>query len=120
MPFLRPSGHSTAPDVIRHIEHALQIAGEDHVGIGTDGAVPAVVHLNEYRESQKSVFEERRKLGIAAPGESPDVMLLVPEYNSPRRLERLADDFAGARPLDRPGRKDIGWELCTAVPRGWT
>jgi membrane dipeptidase len=93
MPFLRASGQPNADDVLRHIEHAVDVAGEDHVGVGTDGGIPSVVHINEYRESQKSIFEERRKLGIAAPGESPDVMLLVPEYNSPRRLERLADDL---------------------------
>lgn len=93
MPFLRPSGQQNSEDVLRHIEHAVRIAGEDHVGIGTDGAIPSVIHMKEYRESQKSFYEERRKLGIAAPGESGDVMLLVPEYNSPRRLEQLADDL---------------------------
>jgi membrane dipeptidase len=120
MPFLRPSGQPTAPDVIRHIEHALQIAGEDHVGIGTDGAVPAVVHLNEYRESQKSVFEERRKLGIAAPGESPDVMLLVPEYNSPRRLERLADDLLKRGHSTGRVEKILGGNFARLFREVWT
>jgi membrane dipeptidase len=93
MPFLRTHGQQTADDVIRHIEHAVQVAGEDHVGIGTDGAIPPVLHMNEYRAELEASHAERAKLGIAAPGESGDVMLLVPEYNSPRRLERLADDL---------------------------
>ena len=32
--------------------------------------------------------------GIAAPGESPNVFNLIPEYNSPRRFKTLADDLS--------------------------
>ncbi|HEY1582453.1 MAG TPA: membrane dipeptidase, partial [Chthoniobacterales bacterium] len=42
MPYLRTSGQQMAEDVIRHLEHALQICGEDHVGIGTDGTISPV------------------------------------------------------------------------------
>ncbi|RRD00933.1 membrane dipeptidase [Prevotella sp. OH937_COT-195] len=34
--FLRTQGEATIADVIRHLEHAIEIAGIDHVGIGTD------------------------------------------------------------------------------------
>ena len=30
-------------DVVRHIEHAVEVAGEDHVSIGTDGGISAEV-----------------------------------------------------------------------------
>lgn len=93
MPFLRPGGQQTRDDVIAHLEHAVKVMGEDHVGIGTDGGVPAVRDLPAYRQKMKAFNEMRTKAGIAAPGESPDVMLIVPEYNSPRRLETLADDL---------------------------
>ncbi len=33
-PYLIPQGQPMAIDVIRHIEHAIDICGEDHVGIG--------------------------------------------------------------------------------------
>src|SRR3546814_3096135 len=39
MPFLRASGQPRADDVIRHIEHAVKVAGEDHVALGTDGGI---------------------------------------------------------------------------------
>ena len=39
MPYLRPGVQPTAQDVVRHVEHAVNVAGEDHVGIGTDGTV---------------------------------------------------------------------------------
>ena len=38
--------------------------------------------------------EDRSKRGIAAPGESPDVFNLIPEYNSPLRFKTLADDLS--------------------------
>jgi membrane dipeptidase len=41
MPFLNPTSHATADDVVAHIEHAVDVCGEDHVGIGTDGPVTA-------------------------------------------------------------------------------
>jgi membrane dipeptidase len=37
MPFLRKSGQPHAEDLIHHLEHAVNVCGEDHVGIGTDG-----------------------------------------------------------------------------------
>src|ERR1041384_1582403 len=43
MPFLRPAAQPHIDDVVRHIEHAVNVAGEDHVGIGTDGGVSTIV-----------------------------------------------------------------------------
>ena len=34
--FLRKDGEATVEDVVRHILHAMEVAGEDHVGIGSD------------------------------------------------------------------------------------
>ncbi|MDB6148063.1 MAG: peptidase, partial [Spartobacteria bacterium] len=42
MPFLRTAGQPMAEDVIQHIEHAINICGEDHVGVGTDGVISAI------------------------------------------------------------------------------
>ncbi len=93
MPFLRNSGQPHAADLIAHIEHAWKVAGEDHVGLGTDGQITGL-HVDE---KMKKRFAEtnaaRHKAGIAAPGEQDDVYLYVPEYNTPRRFERLADDL---------------------------
>jgi membrane dipeptidase len=35
-------------DVIQHVEHALNVCREDHVGIGTDGGIPTVELTAEY------------------------------------------------------------------------
>ena len=37
MPFLSPDSVADAEDVVAHIDHAVNVCGEDHVGIGTDG-----------------------------------------------------------------------------------
>ena len=94
MPFLRASGQPHAEDVIRHLEHAVNVCGEDHVGLGTDGGISGT-QLNEaYAKFQRKFFEDRAKAGIAAPGEAADVFNLIPEYNEPRRFKTLADDLA--------------------------
>ncbi|MBS0393613.1 MAG: dipeptidase, partial [Proteobacteria bacterium] len=94
MCFLRSSGQPQAADLIRHLEHAVDVCGEDHVGIGTDLAISPVPLDDAYRAAHRAEVERRRRAGISAPGESPDVLNVIAEYNEPRRLERLAADLA--------------------------
>lgn len=95
MPFLRANGQPHAEDVIRHIEHAVRVAGEDHVALGTDGGIAGIALDGDYADNHRRFYEERRAMGIAAPGEAPDVFNLIPEYNHPARFLTLADDLAG-------------------------
>jgi membrane dipeptidase len=90
MPYLRTSGQVVADDVIRHIEHALKVCGEDHVGIGTDGTIPAVVVTPEFRKQFADEIAERQKRGISAPGERADSLTFAPDLNEPLRFERIA------------------------------
>lgn len=90
MPFLRTKGQPMAEDVIRHIEHAVYVCGEDHVGIGTDGSISPVAVTPEFVKRFREDIANRRRLGISAPGESEDVYTFVPDLNSPRRLETIA------------------------------
>ncbi|MGH8237000.1 MAG: dipeptidase [Steroidobacteraceae bacterium] len=93
MPFLRASGQPHAEDLIRHLEHALNVCGEDHVGLGTDGGISGIKLDEKYAAFQRKFFEDRHKAGIAAPGEAADVFNLVPEYNDARRFFTLANDL---------------------------
>lgn len=92
MPFLRETGLATAADVIRHLEHAIRICGEDHVGIGTDGGLSAI--NDGGRDAHRQNYEARRARGFAAPGEGPDRFNYVEEYNRPDRFRVLARDLA--------------------------
>lgn len=90
MPFLRTKGQPMAEDVIRHLEHAINICGEDHVGIGTDGSIAPIDLTPEYKERHRQDIANRRRLGISAPGEEEDVYTFVPDLNTPRRFDTLA------------------------------
>jgi membrane dipeptidase len=93
MPFLRTAGQPHAQDVALHLEHAVNVCGEDHVGLGTDGTISGVEINDAFRASFRKSIEDRRKAGISAPGETPDVFTLIPEYNDPLRFLTLADDL---------------------------
>jgi membrane dipeptidase len=94
MPFLSASGSASSADLMRHLEHAVQVCGEDHVGIGTDGSASAVEVDESYRESLRKEYESRVAQGIAAPGETADAYEFIADYNEPARYLRLADDLA--------------------------
>jgi len=93
MPFLRESGQPHAEDLIRHIEHAVDVCGEDHVGLGIDGSISGLPLTDAYKAWFKKSVEDRQKAGVSAPGESADVYTLVPEYNDPLRFLHLAGDL---------------------------
>jgi membrane dipeptidase len=90
MPFLRTQGQPMAEDVVRHIEHAVNVCGEDHVGIGTDGTISPVHLTPQYIKDFRESVQKRRRLGISAPGETEDVYTFVPDLNTPRRFELIA------------------------------
>lgn len=94
MPFLRAGGQPHADDLIRHLEHAVSVCGEDHVGLGTDGTISGIELNDAYWKQQREFVEARAKAGISAPGESGDIANVLPEYNEARRFLSLADDLA--------------------------
>jgi membrane dipeptidase len=91
MPYLKAGAQPMAEDVLRHLEHAIRVAGEDHVGLGTDGSVSAVDLTPEYRKRFEEDIARRKKAGIGAPGEVAAVYPFVPDLNSPRRLQRVGE-----------------------------
>lgn len=90
MPFLTDSGPAKAEHVARHIEHAIKICGEDHVGIGTDGPMSAVPNMAEFMEAQRQYIVQRRAQGIAAPGEREDAPFFVVDLQGPDQYRALA------------------------------
>lgn len=95
MPFLRASGQPQREDLIRHIEHALNVCGEDHIGIGTDNPFMGYTVDDRMRAEHRRFYEERVRLGIAAPGEAADVYNFVEGYNAADRYDRIAADLSG-------------------------
>ena len=91
MPFLRQDGQARAADVVRHIEHALNVCGQEHVGLGTDGDATAIDDMAKYRAAIAGEVEQRKKAGIGATGESSQVVPLVPDLMGPAQFQRLSD-----------------------------
>lgn len=89
MPFLNPASLATAEDVVAHIDHAVNICGEDHVGIGTDGGTTAIDDMAGYRAHMRAEVAERRAAGIGAAGENPDTLPFVEELSGPDQYHRL-------------------------------
>jgi membrane dipeptidase len=94
MPFLVLSGQPHANDLIRHLEHAVNVCGEDHVGLGTDGTIGGAIINDAYLAAARKDHEDRVKAGISAPGETADIFPLIPEYNDPQRFLHLANDLS--------------------------
>ncbi len=94
MPYLSMGKQPTAADVIRHLEHAIDVAGEDHVGIGTDGAISAAVLTEEFKENFRKITRMRQEAGIAAPYETEEGYLFASDLNSPDRFQLLSDLLA--------------------------
>jgi len=90
MPFLAADGMAVAEDVVRHIEHAVQVCGEEHVGIGTDGGTTAVDDLDAAYEAARREVEARRRAGIGAAGERPGVVPFIPDLQGPDQFRKLA------------------------------
>lgn len=65
--FLRKDGEATVYDALQHLEHAIQVAGIDHVGLGTDfdgdggvrGLANAAELLNFTRQLMLRRYSER-------------------------------------------------------------
>ena len=90
LPYLTASPHQpNVDDYMQHLEHILEVAGEDHVGIGSDvGIEPFDTSAQGMADFQKQL-EERRKAGLSAPEE--DRPTFVQGMNFPRKLELVAD-----------------------------
>ena len=91
MPFLSPAGQAVAEDVVRHLEHALNVCGQDHVGIGTDGDTTAIDDMAGYRAVMGRESRKRRDAGVSARGESSTMVPLVPDLMGPAQFQKLAD-----------------------------
>ena len=119
MPFLNAGKQATAADVIRHLEHMIDVAGEDHVSIGTDGGLSGEVLSQEFRDRHVEFVRKRREAGISAPGETEDGYLFAADLNMPRRLETLADRLLARGHGSARIEKILGSNLVRVLQAAW-
>ena len=73
-------------DYIQHMVHALDVCGEEHVGIGSDVSFFTVD--DETKRAMAEEIKQRQAAGISAPGENR--MPYIPDLDTPRKLELVA------------------------------
>jgi membrane dipeptidase len=89
-PYLGPKERNTLDDYMRHIDHAVKVAGIEHVGIGSDREHRRIPDTEE--EKQKLIDElSRLRPTTSASFRWP---FFVSELNHPRRMETIRDALA--------------------------
>lgn len=118
-PYIREQGQQMAADVIRHIEHAVKVCGEDHVGIGTDIGVTPVEVTPEYRAQNTEQIRGMIGDGIFEPGRDPDLLLFVPDLNVANRFEVLAGMLSARGHSDARIAKILGGNFARVMREVW-
>jgi membrane dipeptidase len=76
-------------DYIAHLVHALNVCGDDHVGIGTDGLLTPFDTSPESMKEWDADIARRKATGVGAPGEGPPPFVIG--LNRPDRYAVIAD-----------------------------
>lgn len=117
LPFLTDDTRQpTLADYMRHMTHALDVCGEDHVGIGTDSLFFTVT--TEDLKQIAEVEAERKKAGVGAPGENRPPYL--PDVNTPRKLEYVAAALLKQGYSSRVTDKVLGLNFRRVFQEIWT
>lgn len=92
LPYLTASPHQpTVDDYMTHMAHALDVMGEDHVGIGSDTSFGTMDHSSESKAQFDEMERQRHAAGVAAPEE--DRMTYVEGLNRADRSLVIADEL---------------------------
>jgi membrane dipeptidase len=119
LPYLAPSPKQpTLDDYMAHLTHALDICGEDHVGVGSDSELTAWDTSSEAMAAFRKDEEDRHKAGVAAPGEDARPLYVI-GLNTPRRSEVIADALLKRGYKPRAVEKVLGLNFTDALGRIW-
>jgi membrane dipeptidase len=119
MPYLSEGRQPTAADIVLHLEHMVQVAGEEHVSIGTDGNISPTVVDQKYKDAFAKNTRERREAGIGAPWETEEGYLFASDLNTPRRFATLAMMLADRRHSATRIEKILGGNLMRVFGETW-
>jgi membrane dipeptidase len=118
LPYLTASPKQPAvDDYMAHLEHALKVVGEEHVGVGSDVGVDPFDTSPAGMAEFRKVIEARQKSGLAAPEE--DRPLYVEGMNMPRRIEVVTDQLLKRGYTARVAEKVIGENFVRVFGEIW-
>jgi membrane dipeptidase len=118
-PYLRTDTQPMAIDVIRHIEHAIDACGEDHVGIGTDASVRPIDRTPEFEKQNREVIADMVEQGIFARGRPADLYTFIPDLNMANRFEVLGAMLAARGHSDARIAKILGGNFARVMREVW-
>lgn len=118
-PFLRTEGQPTANDLLRHIEHAIDVCGEDHVGIGSDNSISAVPMTPEYAKDNAEFMQMLLEDGTLTPGRSTELVTFLPDLNHARRFETIAAMLSSRGHTDARIAKILGGNFARVMGQVW-
>ena len=119
MPYLAKGAQPSAADLIQHLEYAINVAGEDHVAVGTDGYVMSTTLSEEYKQMFRENVRKRKELGIGAPFETEEGYLFASDLNHSRRFETLADLLLDRGHSEARVEKILGANLLRVFSDTW-
>ena len=118
-PYLRTDTQPMAIDVIRHIEHAVNVCGEDHVGIGTDAGIAPVERTPAYEKENREWVADAVKDGVFAQGRPPDLYTFIPDLNTADRFDTLAAMLSARGHGDARVAKILGGNFARVMAEVW-
>lgn len=118
-PYLRKQGQPMAEDLIRHIEHAIKVCGEDHVGLGTDATVSPVDRTPQFEKENREYIQQMIEDGVFEKGRSPDLYLFIPDLNHTRRFETLGAMLSQRGHSDARIGKILGGNFARVMREVW-
>lgn len=118
-PYLREDTQPMAIDVIRHIEHAVKVCGEDHVGIGTDTGVAPIERTPEYEKENREWVAAAVEDGVFNRGRPPDLYTFIPDLNTADRFDKLAAMLAARGHSDDRIGKILGGNFARVMREVW-
>jgi membrane dipeptidase len=118
-PYLRTDTQPMAADVIRHIEHAIQVCGEDHVGIGTDAPVAPVERTPQFEIDNRAMIADMVEQGIFGRGRPADLYTFIPDLNMANRFEVLGAMLAARGHSDARIAKILGGNFARVMREVW-
>ena len=105
--------------MIRHIEHAIKVCGEDHVGIGTDLGIAPIEVTPEYAKDNTEFMKGMIADGIFDKDRDPELFLFPPDLNMANRFEVLAAMLSARGHPDTRIAKILGGNFARVMGEVW-
>jgi len=104
-------------DYIAHMAHALDVCGEDHVGIGSDALLMPFDTSRESMQAWNKDIADRKAAGVGAPGEGPPPFVIG--LNRPDRSALIAAALSKRGYSDRVVEKVLGTNFQRVFEQTW-